>query len=126
MKKESKSWKRDFGSKTPRRQFANSLRGFTRTKEDFTCDHCGTRVTGNGYTNHCPKCLWSEHVDENPGDRASLCGGAMEPQSVNVLSGVYRIVHKCAQCGFIRAQDAAREDDIERLIALSTFPSPTH
>ncbi|KKW10728.1 MAG: hypothetical protein UY50_C0027G0022 [Parcubacteria group bacterium GW2011_GWA2_49_9] len=98
------------------------MKRFTRTKEDFTCDHCTTRVTGNGYTNHCPKCLWSKHVDVNPGDRASLCGGAMEPQGVGVFSGIYRIAHTCARCGFIRSQDAAKEDDMERLIALSTHP----
>jgi len=96
--------------------------GFTRKKEDFVCDHCGTRVTGNGYTNHCPVCLWSKHVDESPGDRASLCGGAMEPQRVGVFSGIYRITHKCTTCGFIREQGVARNDDMERVIALSTHP----
>ena len=95
---------------------------FTRTTEDFTCERCGTAVTGSGYTNHCPKCLWSKHVDVIPGDRASLCGGAMEPQSVVVSKGAYRIVHKCTRCGFIRVQNAAKEDDTERLIELSTNP----
>ena len=28
-------------------------------------------MKGNGYTNHCPKCLWSKHVDINPGDRGA-------------------------------------------------------
>jgi rubrerythrin len=98
------------------------MKRFTKTIENFICDHCGTCVTGTGYTNHCPKCLWSKHVDENPGDRASLCEGAMEPQSVVVLSSVYRIMHKCARCGFIRLQDASKEDNIECLIELSAQP----
>ncbi|HLL91284.1 MAG TPA: RNHCP domain-containing protein, partial [Tepidisphaeraceae bacterium] len=55
---------------------------FTRQVEDFTCGHCGRSVRGNGYTNHCPGCLWSRHVDVNPGDRAAACGGLMEPVAV--------------------------------------------
>lgn len=45
------------------------MKHFTKTVEDFICAHCGTHVRGNGYTNHCPECLWSKHVDNNPGDR---------------------------------------------------------
>ena len=99
------------------------MKRFIRRKEDFTCEQCKECVTGNGYTNHCPMCLWSKHVDLNPGDRASLCGGAMEPKSVVVTSEEYRIQHKCAQCGFIRAQNSAKGDNEERLIELSTNPS---
>src|SRR3989338_8156335 len=44
-------------------------RRFQRTKEDFTCERCGFFVRGSGYTNHCPQCLWSKHVDVNPGNR---------------------------------------------------------
>lgn len=96
---------------------------FTRTKEDFACDHCGTHVTGSGYTNHCPKCLWSTHVDTDPGDRASPCGGAMEPMSLAVQSGTEKITHRCTACGFIRRQEVAKDDDCEALIALSATPS---
>ncbi|MFA6992594.1 MAG: RNHCP domain-containing protein, partial [Candidatus Gracilibacteria bacterium] len=38
---------------------------FSRTIEDFVCEKCGAKVKGDGYTNHCPKCLWSKHVDIN-------------------------------------------------------------
>src|SRR3989344_4924069 len=99
------------------------MKRFIRNIEDFVCEECGARVTGSGYTNHCPACLWSKHVDESPGDRASLCGGSMEPQSALVSSGgVSRIIHKCTRCGFIRAQDVAKEDNMERLIELSEQP----
>lgn len=107
-------------AKRVREEDLEHMKRFTRIIEDFVCNTCGTRVTGNGYTNHCPKCLWSKHVDVAPGDRASLCGGAMAPMSVIVSSGgVYRIVHKCARCRFSRAQDAGKSDNIERLIELS-------
>lgn len=98
--------------------------GFIRKIENFVCDQCGARVTGDGYTNHCPACLWSKHVDESPGDRASPCLGAMKPESVSVVAGgACRITHRCARCGFIRAQDAAKEDNAERFIELFTQSS---
>ena len=48
----------------------------------FACVHCGSAVPANTdghYRNHCPYCLWSLHVDELPGDRASECRQPMEP-----------------------------------------------
>ena len=97
--------------------------GFTKRIEDFICQRCATKVTGTGYTNHCPKCLWSKHVDIEPGDRASLCHGAMEPHSVVVSKGVYRIAHACTRCGFIRMQDASKDDSADLLIELSARPN---
>ncbi|MEK7509729.1 MAG: RNHCP domain-containing protein [Patescibacteria group bacterium] len=89
---------------------------FKRTKENFTCEHCGAQVKGNGYTNHCPKCLWSKHVDVNPGDRAETCGGMMEPLRIEGEAGTYRIVHHCTKCGIERATKAAADDDQEALL----------
>ena len=82
------------------------MKKFTRTVEDFVCKNCGATVLGNGYTNHCPKCLWSRHVDENPGDRASKCGGMMRPVTVTLEKGEYIITHKCEICGHTRRQRA--------------------
>jgi hypothetical protein len=42
-------------------------RTFQRHAEDFACEHCGHLEEGDGYTNHCTHCLWSRHVDINPG-----------------------------------------------------------
>jgi ribosomal protein L37AE/L43A len=97
---------------------------FRRTKEDFVCEHCGTAVTGNGYTNHCPNCLWSKHVDVHPGDRAAECGGMMEPVSVSSKSGEYIITHKCTRCGYEKNNSASAEDSIDVLaeIARNTLP----
>ena len=43
-------------------------------RDSFTCRVCGRLVTpqgaGSGHRNHCPNCLSSLHVDEEPGDRA--------------------------------------------------------
>jgi hypothetical protein len=92
---------------------------FIRRKEDFACEHCGTHVEGSGYTNHCPKCLWSKHVDNDPGDRAAECGGMMRPISIEGSSPDYRIVHRCERCGMIRKVNVATGDEPQALIALS-------
>ena len=60
---------------------------FKRKIEDFVCGHCKQKVKGNGYTNHCPKCLWSKHVDLTPGDRASGCKGMMAPSGIDASKG---------------------------------------
>ena len=90
-------------------------RKFQRTKEDFTCKRCGFFVRGNGYTNHCPQCLWSKHVDVNPGDREAQCHGLMEPMGVEFKGGVYAILHCCAACGFEKRNKMAKDDNFDRL-----------
>lgn len=97
---------------------------FTRRREDFTCLRCGTPVVGSGYTNHCPRCLWSQHVDINPGDRAALCGGPMEPIAALSESGEIIVVHRCVGCHHTRRNRAARNDDRDALLALFGRPVP--
>jgi len=92
---------------------------FQRMTEDFTCEHCGAEVVGNGYTNHCPKCLWCKHVDINPGDRAATCKGLMEPVDAALESEGYVILHRCVECGFERRNKAAKEDDFEMILELT-------
>jgi len=92
---------------------------FIRTKEDFVCAHCKEAVRGTGYTNHCPKCLWSKHVDVQPGDRAEICGGMMEPIALEGSTPHYRIVHKCLSCEAVRRVSVLDTDDPAALIALS-------
>ena len=95
------------------------MKKFTRRIEDFTCEHCGAFVSGNGYTNHCPKCLYSKHVDNNPGDRESNCGGLMRPIAVETKQDRYIIIHKCEKCGKEIRQHASPDDDINTIIAVS-------
>jgi len=95
---------------------------FQRTIEDFTCDHCGYHVTGNGYTNHCPQCLWSKHVDVNPGDRQAACNGMMKPIAVEMKGGTYVITHRCQTCGKEMRNKSADDDNVDAIIRLSTSP----
>ena len=95
------------------------MKKFNRRIEDFICEHCGTEVHGNGYTNHCPFCLWSIHVDVNPGDRAADCGGLMEPVGVELKNGEYILLQKCKKCGHLRKNKVSPEDNFEEIIKLS-------
>jgi len=93
---------------------------FKRTIEDFVCEQCGQQVTGNGFTNHCPQCLWSKHVDIDPGDRLDLCGGMMRPVEVQKKGKEYVIIHVCQKCGFTRVNKAQKEDSFDALTQIQS------
>jgi len=95
---------------------------FKRKIEDFACENCGEEVVGDGYTNHCPKCLWSKHVDVHPGDRASECGGMMKPISAEEEGGEWIITHKCIVCGYEKRNKVHKDDDYDKVIA-AALPS---
>lgn len=95
------------------------MKQFTRTREDFICEHCGAKVRGNGYTNHCPHCLYSKHVDINPGDRSADCGGLMEPVGLELKDGKYILVQRCVKCGFVRRNKVVDADDFNAVLELS-------
>ncbi len=96
---------------------------FQKRKEDFVCANCGAFVIGNGYTDHCPNCLYSKHVDINPGDRRANCGGLMEPIGLEVKNGAYRIKYRCLKCGYRHWVKAAANDNRQALIKLSQASS---
>ena len=89
---------------------------FSKNDNGFICAHCGREVKPLGYSsrNHCPFCLWSLHVDVNPGDRANPCGGGMEPIGVETdpRKG-YVILHRCTKCGEVRRNRAAHEAEVQ-------------
>lgn len=95
------------------------MKQFTKIIEDFVCENCGHKVKGDGFTNHCPKCFYSKHVDNNPGDRSCECGGLMKPISILQKKGEFIILHKCIKCGFERKNKINENDDFDKLITLS-------
>lgn len=106
------------------------MKRFLKNDSGFICAHCGKEVAPLGFTsrNHCPFCLWSLHVDVNPGDRANTCGGQMEPISAlpDAKKG-FVIVHRCTKCGELHRNRAAHEatvqpDNKKLLIALTAKP----
>lgn len=91
---------------------------FTRNVENFICEHCGASVEGDGYTNHCTQCLWSKHVDIDPGDRGAACGGLMEPLRIEGTTPHYIIVHRCTKCGFERRNKVQDRDNPEAIVEI--------
>lgn len=92
---------------------------FKRKIEDFACEQCGFEVEGNGFTNHCPKCLYSKHVDIFPGDRKEVCGGLMEPVSAEESGGEWSIIHKCQKCSKLQKNKISKEDDFDKVVEIS-------
>jgi len=95
---------------------------FQKRIEDFICKRCKTHISGTGYTDHCPNCLWSKHVDINPGDRKAKCGGLMEPVGVEIKGGKSVIYYRCQKCGFKSRVKAAPNDNFEEILRLVSRP----
>ena len=75
------------------------------------------------HRNHCPNCLSSLHVDEEPGDRASDCGGVMEPIAVWVRKGgEWAIIHRCKRCGKLSSNRVAADDNPMKLMSIAMKP----
>lgn len=101
---------------------------FTKINESFSCIFCGFLVpkSSNTCRDHCPKCLHSLHVDNNPGDRQAQCGGLLKPVawSQNKKKG-YIIHYVCEKCCALKTnkfleQDRILSDDFNQLIQLTS------
>jgi hypothetical protein len=101
--------------------------------DGFACLVCGLEVLplrNGSFRSHCPACLWSRHVDEAPGDRASSCGGLMRPVALEgSASGGWTLIHVCDECGARRrnrtAEDDPRQPDSwERMMEVSAGIDP--
>ncbi|MDD5565844.1 MAG: iron-containing alcohol dehydrogenase, partial [Candidatus Omnitrophica bacterium] len=87
----------------------------------FVCDHCGhkTKPLPSGFRNHCPNCLYSNHLDNEPGDRRVSCKGLMEPIGVEYYAKKgWVIIFQCVSCGSIKRNKAATDDSLEQIIVL--------
>ncbi len=95
---------------------------FTKNDEGFVCAHCGRDVPPLRYTsrNHCPFCLWSMHLDVNPGDRASDCRAPLQPVTAEPdPKRGFIITHRCTKCGALRRNKAAADDNKSLIIKLT-------
>jgi hypothetical protein len=93
---------------------------FKKKVENFRCQNCDADVVGSGYTNHCPRCLWSKHADVDPGDRLADCDGMMKPSGLEKRGEIFMIVLVCQKCGFKRLNKAEKGDNFEELIKISS------
>ena len=96
------------------------MKRFTRTIEDFVCDHCQTHVAGNGYTDHCPNCLYGKHVDINPGDRLSECKGTLVPIDAEKNGELWTLVYTCERCSKTIRNKVSPEDNFDTLIKITS------
>lgn len=96
--------------------------------EGFVCSQCGKKALPTQHDmprNHCPFCLFSQHVDIHPGDRMNPCRGLLEPIALETSGKKgYVIVYRCAACGELTRAKAAlkstiQPDDFDKLIELS-------
>ena len=105
-------------------------KGYYKThacRDTFTCKVCGRLCTpenaGSDHRNHCPNCLSSLHVDIEPGDRESDCGGIMEPVAVWVRrGGEWAIIHRCKRCGALSSNRVAADDNPMKLMSIAMRP----
>ena len=95
-------------------------RKFIKRTENFICANCKTKVSGDGYTNHCPKCLWSRHVDINPGDRKNNCRGLMEPIAIEITRKGYIIIHCCQKCKVSKRNKVAENDSFQAILIIAS------
>ena len=89
--------------------------------ESFICENCGRKVQKLGYTarDHCPFCLFSKHVDINPGDRQNACKGLLKPIGLEKFKNTFKIIYKCIKCGMEHKNIMANDDDMEKIITIS-------
>lgn len=110
-----------------RKQFQKGYYKTHSCKESFTCKYCDRLMTPEGagteHRNHCSNCLTSLHVDNEPGDRESDCGGLMEPIAVWVRKGgEWAIIHRCKRCGKICSNRSAADDNPMKLMSIAMKP----
>lgn len=89
--------------------------------ENFICEKCNRSVKKLKYTarDHCPYCLYSKHVDINPGDRLNTCKGMLKPVKIEKFKNTYKIIYKCEKCKGLHKNIMANDDDMDLIIELS-------
>lgn len=90
--------------------------------EEFICEFCGQKVEKLNYTarDHCPYCLYSKHLDINPGDRSNNCHGLLEPIGIEKFKNTYKIIYKCSKCHENHKNVMAIDDNFNKIIELSS------
>ena len=97
------------------------MKKFNMIDEGFKCDNCGKEIPSLNYTarDHCPFCLYSKHVDINPGDRNNPCKGMLKPIGIEKFKNTYKIIYKCNKCKSITKNIMANDDDMNIIIEIS-------
>ena len=99
------------------------MKQFNMMDENFICENCGKEVQKANYTarDHCPYCLYSKHVDINPGDRANPCKGLLKPVGIEKFKDTYKILYKCTKCNQEHKNIMANDDEMNEIIKVSNI-----
>lgn len=99
------------------------MKKFNELDEGFICENCNKKVEPLGYTSrdHCPYCLYSKHVDINPGDRENTCRGLLKPIEIEKYKDTYKIVYRCEKCNILHKNIMAKDDDMNEIIKISNI-----
>jgi len=97
------------------------MKCFSKLDEEFICENCNKQVNRLNYTSrdHCPYCLYSKHVDINPGDRKNECKGLLIPIDIEKFKDTYKIIYICKKCKQTHKNIIATDDDFEMIISIS-------
>ena len=97
------------------------MKRFNMMDEGFVCKHCKKKVEPLNYTarDHCPYCLYSKHVDINPGDHRNPCQGLLKPIGIEKFKDTYKIIYQCKKCQKYHKNIIAKDDDMNQIIEIS-------
>ena len=97
------------------------MKQFTKLDEEFICENCKQKIEKLNYTtrDHCNHCLYSKHLDINPGDRQNTCKGLLKPIGIEKFKNTYKIIYKCEKCNQIHKNIMANDDNMDLIIELS-------
>ena len=97
------------------------MKQFSKKDEEFICEKCGKKIEKLNYTtrDHCNNCLYSKHVDINPGDRQNNCKGLLKPIGIEKFKNTYKIIYKSEKCNKIHKNIMANDDNMDLIIELS-------
>jgi len=102
--------------------FGGFVKRFNMIDEEFVCEHCKKNVPKLNYSarDHCLFCLYSKHVDVNPGDRMNNCGGLLEPIDIEKYKNTYKIIYKCKKCNDVVKNIVANDDNFDLICLISS------
>ncbi len=94
------------------------MKRFNMIDDDFICENCKKEVSKLKYTarDHCNFCLYSKHVDVNPGDRLNTCLGMLVPIDIEKYKDTYKIIYKCKKCGNTHKNIIAKDDNFDEIL----------
>ncbi|WP_067172015.1 RNHCP domain-containing protein [Microtetraspora niveoalba] len=106
---------------------SNDIQRSVLRTETFECVRCGLTVTAlapdGGRRNHCPRCLYSQHVRDHADGGPSECRSGMAPITIAVLrNGDWALIHHCTRCGELTSNPVRGDDNQFILMRMAVRP----